>query len=221
MRRNAGVIGRRAVLWAGAGLVARPATAALPVPQAGSLAFSMVRHGSEIGRHILTFERRGETLTIRVAVDARVTFLSIPLARYRHHVVETWLGGTLMSLVGETDRNGRREWIDAHRTEAGLVVTGSNTARYTAPDDALATTYWIRRLMGGPMIDAENGELMHPKVSLDRAETIRLASGGTIVADHYNLSGDCDADVWYDRTDTRASLAFDVDDGSNIHYERL
>ena len=56
---------------------------------------------------------------------------------------------------------------------------------------------------------------MHP------ADTVRLASGDTIAAEHYNLSGAFDADVWYDQTDTWAGLAFDVADGSNVHYERL
>ena len=42
-----------------------------------------------------------------------------------------------------------------------------------------------------------------------------------IPADHYNLSGAFNIDVWYDRAGTWAGLAFTVADGSTVHYERL
>ena len=103
------VMPRRAVLLAGAAALVRPTAAALPVPQGDSLAFRMIRHGSDIGRHTLTFDRQGDTLTIHVAVDALVTLLSIPIVRYRHRVVEVWQAGSLLSLTGETDKNGQHE----------------------------------------------------------------------------------------------------------------
>ena len=50
---------------------------------------------------------------------------------------------------------------------------------------------------------------------------IPLASGGTVQASHYNLSGSFNVDVWYDQMNTWAGLAFTVADGSDVHYERL
>jgi hypothetical protein len=138
------MIGRRRILLAGAALTAtaRPA-AALPVPQNDALGFRMVRHGNEIGTHKLTFEQEGDALTVRIAVDAVVTLISIPIVRYRHRAVETWQGTTLVGVTGETDKNGQHEWVKAQRTSAGLVVTGSQTARYTAAETAIPTSYWI------------------------------------------------------------------------------
>jgi hypothetical protein len=218
---GSGLIGRRAVLLAGAGLVARPAGAALPVPPADALAFRLIRHGSEIGRHTLTFIPGVDGVTVHVAVDALVTFLSLPIVRYRHRVVETWQGGVLLGLDGETDKNGRHEWMNARRTDEGLVVLGSKTERYIAPERAVGTTYWNRRMLEGPMISLEDGVLLRPEVARRGVETIPLASGARIAAEHYNLSGAFDIDVWYDRTDTWAGLAFTVADGSTVHYERL
>lgn len=209
-------------MLAGAGLIAaRPVSAALPVPPGGVLAFRLIRHGSEIGRHTLTFERQDETLTVRGAVDVLVTVFSIPVVRYSHRVVETWHGGLLVGLDGETHKNSDREWAKASRTGAGLEVIGSKTERYLAPEPAIGTTYWNRRMVDGPMISLEDGVLLRPQIALRRAETIRLASGDTIPADHYNFSGAFDIDVWYDESNTWAGLAFDVADGSNVHYERL
>jgi hypothetical protein len=215
------VIGRRAMLLAGAVALPRSVSAALPVPPGDVLAFRLIRHGSEIGRHTLTFEPNGGTLTVHIAVDALVTLLSIPIVRYSHRVVEVWQDGTLASVTGETNKNGQHEWVKARRGSEGLMVFGSKTERYVAPAPAGTTSYWDKRVLSGPMISLEDGVLLRPKVVEKPVETIPLASGGTIPADHYNLSGAFRVDLWYDKSDTWASLGVPAADGSYVHYERL
>lgn len=218
------MIGRRALLVASLCAASkaeiRPA-AALPVPPNGLLAFRLMRHGEEIGHHTLSFERAGDILTVRTEVTARVTLLSIPIVNYRHQVVETWRGETLISVTGETNKNGQHEWVKASRGGEGLVVTGSKTERYLAPEPARAATYWNRHVLDGPMISLEDGVLLRPKVAMIRTENIPLASGGTIPADRYNLSGPFAVDLWYDQSNTWASLALTAIDGSTVRYERL
>jgi hypothetical protein len=215
------VIGRRAVVLTGAVFTARHAFAALPVPPNNTLAFRLIRHGTEIGRHTLAFEIQGGTLTVRIAVDALVTLLSIPIVHYTHRVVEVWQNGTLASVTGETDKNGQHEWVSARRGNEGLVVLGSKTERYIAPEPAGSTSYWNKHLLDGPMISLEDGVLLRPKVMDKHVENIPLASGATIPADHFNLSGPFKVDLWYDRADTWASLGLPAKDGSYVHYERL
>ena len=200
---------------------ARFAEAALPVPPGNSLAFRLIRHGSEFGRHTLTFERRGNALTVHIAVDALVTLLSVPVVRYTHRAVETREGEVLTGITGETDKNGRHQWVNARRTNEGLVVVGSQTQRYIAPEPVGCTSYWDRRALDKPMISMEDGVLLRPRVAQREKETIPLASGGSIAANHVNVSGAFNIDLWYDRTDTWASLAYTAADGSTVHYERL
>ena len=121
------MIGRRAMLLGGASLVAptlvaRGVAAGLPVPRGDSLAFRIMRHGSQIGTHTIAFERDGDVLTVHTAVDVLVTVLSIPLARYRHRGTETWQGTTLVGMVGETNKTGQRGWMSARYTNGALVV---------------------------------------------------------------------------------------------------
>jgi hypothetical protein len=216
------MIGRRTALSLGLSLSAGRALAvALPVPPGNALAFRMIRHGSEIGRHTLTFERRGDVLTVLVAVEAKVTLMSIPIVHYTHRATETWQGGALTSLESNTDKNGTLAWARGSRAGEGLVVEGSKTARYVAPAPAIATSYWNKRMLDGPMISMEDGVLLHPKVTARGPEQVRLASGGTIAADHYNITGSFDADVWYDQGGEWASFAVDAADGSHVFYERL
>jgi hypothetical protein len=215
------VIGRRTVLWAGAGIAARPAAAALPVPPENNLAFRLIRHGSDIGRHTLAFDRDSDGLTVHIAVDAKVSLLSIPIVHYAHQATEIWRGGALASLTGRTNKNGQQEWVQAQRTNEGLEVLGSKTARYIAPPQAIATSYWNKRMLDGPMISLEDGVLLRPRVAERAVDSIPLASGSKIPAEHYNLSGAFNVDVWYDESATWASLAFQVADGSEIRYERV
>lgn len=220
VHRGANPIRRRAVLLGAAAVLARPA-GAVTVPDNGVLAFRMIRHGDAIGTHRLTFTRDGDTLRVHILVEALVTLLSIPIVRYRHEAVETWRDGRLVGIVANTNKNGDHEWAKANMTEAGLEVTGSKTRPYVAPEHALPTSYWNKRILSGKMISLEDGVLLAPKVAAMRTDTIMLASGRQIAADHYNLSGPFNVDLWYDHTQTWAGMAVTVADGSEVRYERL
>ena len=110
------VISRRALLVTMASAAARRQPPRCRSQPAIRLAFRLIRHGDEIGHHTATFERIGDQLTVRIAVDALVTLVSIPLVRSLHRVVEVWSGETLLSLNGETDKNGEHEWVKAQRS---------------------------------------------------------------------------------------------------------
>jgi Family of unknown function (DUF6134) len=226
-RMSRRVLGRRGVLSGAAMLsgvaavMGRPALAALPVPSGDVLAFRLVRHSDAIGTHRVTFERDGGILTVRTAIDVLVTLLSIPVARYTHRSTETWQGTTLIGLSGETHKNGENEWINARRTDEGLVVLGSQTARYVAPEAAKPTSYWNRQTLGGQMISMEDGVLLDMKLAEHRADRVRLASGSEIPANHYSLTGPFAVDLWYDTSETWAGMAMTVIDGSKVLYERL
>jgi len=193
----------------------------LPIPPGGALSFRLVRHGSEIGRHSVAFDARSDAVTVRVAVSATVRLLSVPIVRYVHTAEEEWRGGSLAAMRAETDKNGRRQWASGSRGSAGFAVQGSQTAPYVAPEPAIATSYWNRRMIEGPMISTEDGVLLRPTVAVARAERIPDAAGGTILADRYSLRGAFDVDVWYDRDGVWAGLSFDAADGSTVRYERL
>ncbi len=213
-------VGRRAVL-AGGLMVATRAAADVKLPHGNVLAFRMVRHGGEIGKHIVTFAPQGDRLTVHVAVDALVTVLAIPIVRYTHRATETWLGTTLVGVTGTTTKNSEHEWVSATQAHDSLVVTGSKTARYVAPATAIPTSYWNKRMLLGPMISLEDGVLLRPDVTQHPSEPLKLAAGTTIPAEHFSLRGAFNVDLWYDHSDMWASLAYTAMDRSIVQYERL
>ena len=136
----------------------------------------MIRHDNNIGRHTVTFERRGNVLTVRVNVDAQVAFLSIPIVRYTHRAVETWNGDTLVSLSGQTDRNGDNQWMNAHRTAKVSLrckaARSSRMLRQRMRSEALRD--WNKHLLEVPMIAAWTtvSPVQHPKVENRGMENI-------------------------------------------------
>jgi hypothetical protein len=185
------MIGRRSFIMAGAALAcARGAWAGLPVPPDRRIAFRIVRHGSPIGTHTVTFHGDGNTLVVDIDVEVRVWLGPIPLAHYFHRSRETWSGDQLVGVQAQTDRNGHQLKMAASWDGRALAVQGSGTSPYVAPRDAYASTYWRKASLFGPLIGTQDGTLNHPSIVQPGAEPVRLASGAQTRAQRYVLSGD-------------------------------
>lgn len=193
------------------------------MPARNSLAFRIMRHGGQIGTHMVAFRPLSDGgLDVRFAVNVLVKLGPIPLARYVHHGVESWREGRLANLQTRTDRNGTDMQMRAWRTGAGLEVEGTDTTRYVAPPNALPTSYWNRRMLDGPMIGTQKGTLVTPQVTDLGGARIPLANGGMVAVRHYGVHGPgMNVDLYYDSQQIWAGLTFTVDDGSLITYQRL
>jgi len=218
------VIGRRGAvaglvsLSAGAG--ERACAAALSVPAGNRIGFQMRRKGDLIGTHVLNFAVQGDGLVVSVAIDIVVRLLGIAVYRYSHRATETWVGGRLMAFASRTDRDGKDLWLRMQRGAEGLVVEGSSSGRYVAPDGVLPTTYWNKASLTGRLIDSEDGDLMNAPVSEVGMDAAPLASGGTLMARHYRLAGDLPLDLWYDQAGQWVGLVFSKG-GVPVIYEKL
>ena len=195
------------------------AAAAPPSPPGNRLAFHVIRNGSMIGQHVVTFDRTGDALTVSVTVDIVAGAGAIALLRYKHRATEQWKGGQVVSLDADTNDSGTPEHMTARRDESGLVVEGSKAARYVAPPRALPGTYWNRAMLDGPFISTQDGRLMHPVVLLTGTEKMPV-TGGSVEARHYTLRGDITLDTFYDLTANWVGLRHIARDGSEIKYLR-
>jgi hypothetical protein len=226
------IIGRRSLVIAGGaflltrpGLAQPPAASAKPslmaTPPGKTLGFDVMRNGSKLGQHLLTFDQDGNNLTVKVAVELKVCFGPIVFFRYVHHATEVWKDGALFSLDTKTNDDGAPNQVTGRRTDAGFVVEGTKAPRYIAPDTALPATHWNRHMLDAPFINTQDGRLMHPTITPLGPSAIPTADGGTITADHFALTGDVMLDTWYDSTRNWAGLSFKASDGSVVIYERI
>jgi hypothetical protein len=228
------IIGRRTLIVAGGAFLCAPslqagadpaAPAAKPsligIPPGKTLGFAVVRNKSKIGTHVLTFAGEGGDLTVKVAVELSVGIGPIALFRYTHKATEVWKNGQLFSLDTETNDDGKPNKVTGRRTDSGFTVVGTKAPLYTAPEDALPATHWNRHMLDGPMINTQDGRLMRPTVTPKGSDAIPTANGGTIMADHFALTGEVMLDTWYDKTPNWVGLSFKAPDGSEVIYERV
>ena len=206
---------------AGAAFLPVLAHAELPVPASNTLSFRVMRKGNRIGTHTLTFSRNGDDLAIDIAVTMAVYLGPIRMFHYSHHNIERWKGDTFVSMDAKTDYDGDPAWCTVRRDTAGLAVEGSKTARYVAPSGTLAATHWNRAELRGPMINPENGVMLHPAISDVGTCSVTLASGTSESAHQYAWRGKDTLDLWYDAKGDWAALKAVTPSGEIITYEKL
>jgi hypothetical protein len=218
-RRNMLQVGGLSVLGLVAGTM--PGFAALPVPSGNTLSFQIMRKGSRIGTHSLAFSRNGDDLTVNIDVKMAVYLGPIRMFHYTHHNVERWKGGTFTSLDAKTDYNGEAAFCTVRRDGDQLIVEGSKAAKYTAPSTALAATHWNKAELQGPMINPENGMMLHPRISNVGSCSVALASGATTAAHQYAWRGKDSLDLWYDGNNDWVALKAVTPSGEVLTYEKL
>lgn len=215
------MIGRRALLGSLATVPfgAVGAWAAMPIPAGNRLAFHILRKGSTIGEHTVTFTRSGDALTVAVAADIAVGIGPIAFFRYKHRATVQWQGNQVVSVDAQTNDDGTPRQMTARRDNNGLVVEGTKAPRYIAPPRSLPGTHWDIAMLEAPFLNTEDGRLMHPTVTLVGTEKLDV-TGGTVEARHYTMRGDADLDTFYDATPGWVGLRFNAKDGSEVRYFR-
>jgi hypothetical protein len=213
---------RRHILWgAGAALCVRPALAALPIPATDGLSFRIMREGTRIGTHALTFQKSGDALNVHIEVEIAVYFGPIRLFHYNHKNLECWRGGQLVSMDAATDYDGTPAFATLRRENGQIVAQGSKAARYDAPANVLAATHWNKAELLGPMVNPENGLLLKPNISNAGPDSVALASGAKVSAQHYAWRGADTLDLWYGADGAWTGLTAVTKDGTRLVYERL
>ena len=196
-----------------------PAAAALPVPASRQLTFDIMRKGKKIGWHRLRFEPTADGLKVLVDVQLKIGLGPITLFNYKHNATETWRGDEWASVEAMTVQNGKRMAVTAHRIAGGVAVDGPK-GKFTAPANTTAATHWNRRMLDGPFLNTQTGEVQKPAIARKGEVTIP-SRRGPIRAEHFAMTGEVELDTYYDAGPTWAGLKFKGGDGSTITYERV
>ncbi|MFC4723864.1 DUF6134 family protein [Glycocaulis abyssi] len=206
--------------------VAAPlAHGAIPAdPRGGeTIQFNVYRGNSSFGTHEVRFSRSGEELTAEISVRLRAGVGPLTVFRYEHDSVERWRGGQLVTLEGETLKDGDRFPVAAARNGSGIVSEGvlPEGERHTEelPRDIIPSSHWrgyeedLRRIL-----NTEHGDAMEVTITDMGMEQIE-ADGGTIQARRIRLEGTLTVDLWYDENGFWAGCEFEAR-GQRIRYVR-
>ena len=198
------------VCWcAVAGLLALTSTIAQA--QAPAAATEEVRHYK-----VLVKQKSTGNVTIRVTdypdgtticdtvTAVQAEFLLIKY-RYDYHGQETWRNDRFLSLESRTNDDGKAISVSASTDARGSRISLKNRAAGQGPPLAMTSNYWRlpdARLTNDrfSIIDSDTGSLFTVRLARVGRETIAVA-GRAVACDHYRVSGDTAADVWFDARD--------------------
>ncbi len=192
------------------------------VPESNELTFRVVRNGSEMGFHRVTFTQLDDDrLQVDIEVEMRVRLAFITVFRYEFACREIWDQGRLDSLDCMTNDDGKDLYVEAERLSDGqLRIEGTRVDGETVVADALPSSYWNIALMGKDVVlNAQNGMLQPVTITQHETETI-TARGREIEATRYELIGTLRLEIWYDQNDQWVKFRFNAR-GQDITYELI
>jgi hypothetical protein len=204
-------------------LFARRATASTTFsrPENDMLAFRVMRHGSDIGEHRLTFAQNGTRLVVTTDATMHIGFGPITFYRYHHHATEIWDGDRFISLDSATDKNGTPVQVKARRTNEAVTIETARTAPLILPPNTIPFTHWNLAVTRSPLFNPQEGVAIHETVHILPASPIKLANGQDVSATRFDFTGTATISDWYDDQSVWTALRAVAPDGSILEYIRL
>jgi hypothetical protein len=180
------------------------------------IAFDVYRDGQRFGRHIVSFVRSGDTLTVSSDIELKVALGPLTVFHYVHQATETYAAGKLASVSSRTKKDGKWKTLAAEATASGLKIAGAAFKGVHA-GAVIPSTHWnIAQMRQPAMLSTETGAMLPMQVSDKGIEKVKTASG-EIEARRYLVRSDMDASFWYDAAGRWVSCAFTAQ-GSDITY---
>ena len=200
-------------------LLVPTSASAFGIPGDGKLEFTVMRNGSEIGTHVITFRESGSDLFVSVRTDiaVRIPVLGIALYHFTHQGTETWRDNELRALVSKTDDDGNKHSLMVQSRGDDLLVESDVTkgpiSRNAVPgslwNDAVTRSVTILNTLDGTSMKVSTEDLGKDQVE---------AAGKTTAARHFRITGDLRREVWYDSAGVLVRVRFTGKDDSDIQY---
>lgn len=205
---------RRFLAGAGAMALASPACADdLPVPPSGEIAFKVLRNGSPIGEHHVSFTRSGDDLRVEINVALAVTLAGIPVFSYTAQAVECWSGGVFQTLDSHVNHNGTPLEVHAQPIQGGYAIqsTKAGNYNYTEQPPMLPMTYWNKAMLNAMILNVETGRHYPAIVNSPGWNYLPTAEDRKLLAQRFDITGKLHLSLWYDQYNQWAGMEFHVD----------
>lgn len=201
-------------------LLATPATAIAPisaarsqgrgVPPREAYRWRVMRQGSAIGTHNVTFTQRGEEVVALSDVTITPSFLGVVVYRYEHRYSEVTRGGRFVSVASRLNRNGTIVEVEARAGANGVEVQGPEGA-LRLPSGAVPLSWWEPQRFGGqvPLFGTSHGRPFDLRWAREA-----LPGGGT----RWRTAGEIEAVLDYDASGRWVGYSVRGDDGVTVSY---
>ena len=168
--------------------------------------FDIFRNNKHIGKHIFSFKKSEEKLTVRSEIYFEIKKFGIIFYKYHVTGTEIYKDEKLIKFNSITDQNGKHKYVNLELENGEYIIDGSSYKGKTSEDYFLGT-WWNHSIVEAKaQISAVSGRIIKQKVTFIGRETIKFGdkSYNTL---HYNFSSvdkklgkgkKLNTDVWYD-----------------------
>jgi hypothetical protein len=196
LRLAAPVCFATAALFSGAASSAPPAPAIAKPVEPKTYVYSVVRNGTQIGRHSVVMTQTGPTMSIDSATDIAVKVVFVTAYTLQTSSREVWTGDKFTSFNSTTNDNGTKHNVSATVDPKGVnvVADGKKTAM---PAPTIPASFWnVAMLDRTSLFNTETGAPLEVKVAEVGREMIPVR-GVKKEAVHYKITGTIERDAWF------------------------
>jgi hypothetical protein len=182
------------------------------VPPSGKISFKVFHSGTPCGAYHLTFAQNGNQLRIDTNAALVVRVAGIPVFHYSVDASEYWSAGSFYALDSQVNHNGTPFEVHARPIAGGFAIqsTKAGNYNYTGLPALMPLTYWNKRFLDAMILNIETGRHYPAIVSSPGWNNLPTASGGTVLAQRFDVTGKLHLSVWYDQQGQWAGLQFNA-----------
>lgn len=182
-----------------------------------AMRFRVLRNGSPVGIHTVTFSRQGRDIIVESRFDVQVELLFITAYEYEYRAIDTWRNGCLAAMQAWIDNNGARHEVVASADGDRLIIDGPG-GRETAPLGIYPTHHWNAGVLQSDIVlNTITGRVAQVRIVDHGIETVTI-NGENRPARHFGYTGELQNQVWYDERGRWVKMRFQGSDGSTIEY---
>ena len=168
--------------------------------------FDILRNNKYIGKHVFTFKKLNDQLSVESEINFEIKKFGIVLYRYHVKGTEYFKDGELIKFNSKTNQNGKEKYVNIKLENEELVIDGSSF-KGKVSNDYLLGTWWNHSIVKAEaQISAVSGRIIKQKVTFLGKETLYI-DNKTYNTLHFNFSSTdkkidkdkkLNTDVWYD-----------------------
>ena len=168
--------------------------------------FDIYRNNKNIGKHVFSFVKSDDLLTVTSEIDFEIKKLGVTLYKYHVKGTEIYENENLIKFNSNTQQNKKSKYVNLILKDNNFIIDGSSF-KGKVTNDYILGTWWNHSIVkADAQISAVSGRIIKQKVTFLGKETL-VIKGKSYNALHFNFSSKdkklkkdkkLNTDVWYE-----------------------
>ena len=174
--------------------------------QLNKLEFDIYRNNKFIGKHIFTFNRSEDNLTVESKINFEIKKLGVVLYKYLAEGTEIYKKGSLIEFNSTTNQNKKEKYVNMKLLDDKYDIDGSSYQGKASAEYVIGTRWNHSIIEAKAQISAVSGRIIKQNVEFIGKETLNI-NGKNYETLHFNfLSSDkklskdkkLNTHIWYE-----------------------